>query len=125
MEVSVTPTLFDDLSMVRLGREGDDIAHVMRADGDIRIGLSSPKRYLWADDSSWLEGANWHMADPADRCNSGTYAAPLRGPYLRFVHEDDRDFLLSGRKPKESEFATVAPHKPRHAPPLHDDGSAL
>ena len=116
VEVSVTPTLFDDLSMVRLGREGDDIAHVMRADGDIRIGLSSPKRYLWADDSSWLEGANWHMADPADRCQTGTYAAPLRGPYLRFVHEDDRDFLLSGRKPKDSEYATVAPHKPRHAP---------
>ncbi len=116
VEVSVTPTLFDDLSMVRLGREGDDIAHVMRADGDIRIGLSSPKRYLWADDASWLEGANWHMADPADRVGSGTYAAPLRGPYLRFVHEDDRDFLLTGRKPRDSEYASVAPHKPRHAP---------
>lgn len=116
VEVSVTPTLFDDLSMVRLGREADDIAHVMRADGDIRIGVSSPKRYLWADDASWLEGANWHMADPADRCGTGTYAAPLRGPYLRFVHEDDRDFLLAGHKPRESEYATTSPHKPRHAP---------
>jgi len=116
VEVTITPTLFDDLSMVRLGREGDDISHVMRADGDIRIGLSSPKRYLWADDSSWLEGANWHMADPGDRCATGAYAAPLRGPYLRFVHEDDRDFLLTGRKPRESEYATPAPHKPRHAP---------
>ncbi|MFH1922947.1 MAG: virulence factor SrfB [Planctomycetota bacterium] len=116
VEVPVTPPLFDDLSMVRLGREGDDVSHVMRADGDIRTGVSSPKRYLWADDSSWLEGANWHMADPSDRCRTGTYAATLRGPYLRFVHEDDRDFLLEEATPKDRDFATDAPHKPRHAP---------
>jgi hypothetical protein len=116
VEVPVTPPLFDDLSMVRLGREGDDVTHVMRAHGDIRTGVSSPKRYLWADDSSWLEGANWHMADPADRCQTGTYAATLRGPYLRFVHEDDRDFLLAEEGPKDRDFAADAPHKPRHAP---------
>ena len=116
VEVPITPPLFDDLSMVRMGREGDDVSHVMRADGDIRTGVSSPKRYLWADDSSWLEGANWHMADPADRCRTGTYAATLKGPYLRFVHEDDRDFLLEEGGPKERDFATDAPHKPRHAP---------
>ena len=95
VEVVATPPLFDDLSMVRMGREADDVIQVMRADGDVRTGVSSPKRYLWADDQSWLEGANWFMADPADRCGTGTYASPLRGPYLRFVHEDDRDFLLS------------------------------
>jgi hypothetical protein len=116
VEVAVTPPLFDDLSMVRMGREADDVAQVMRADGDIRVGLSSPKRYLWADDASWLEGANWHMADPADRHGNGTYAAPLQGPYLRFVHEDDRDFLLEERPPVERDFAAAAPHKPRHAP---------
>jgi hypothetical protein len=116
VEVVVTPPMFDDLSMVRMGREADDVAHVMRAEGDIRTGLSSPKRYLWADDASWLEGANWHMADPADRCQSGTYAATLRGPYLRFVHEDDRDFLLQEGGPKPRDFASEAPHKPRHAP---------
>ena len=80
VEVVVTPPLFDDLSMVRMGREADDVVQVMRAEGDIRTGLSSPKRYLWADDASWLEGANWHMADPADRCRTGTYAATLKGP---------------------------------------------
>ncbi|NQT12294.1 MAG: virulence factor SrfB, partial [Planctomycetes bacterium] len=116
VEVPVTPPLFDDLSMVRMGREGDDVSHVMQADGDIRTGVSSPKRYLWADDASWLEGANWHMADPADRCHTGTYAATLRGPFLRFVHEDDRDFLLQETAPKERDFAAEAPHKPRHAP---------
>jgi hypothetical protein len=116
VEVQVTPPLFDDLSQVRLGREADDISHVMRAEGDVRLGLSSPKRYLWADDASWLEGANWHMADPADRCGTGTYAATLRGPYLRYVHEDDRDFLLQESTPKSNEYATEAPHKPRHAP---------
>ena len=116
VEVVVTPPLFDDLSMVRLGREADDMIQVMRAEGDIRTGLSSPKRYLWADDASWLEGANWYMADPADRCRTGTYAATLRGPFLRFIHEDDRDFLLEHDEPKESEFAAEAPLKPRHAP---------
>ena len=116
VEVMVSPPLFDDLSMVRLGREADDVVQVMRAEGDIRTGLSSPKRYLWADDDSWLEGGNWYMADPADRCRTGTYAATLRGPFLRFIHEDDRDFLLEHDEPKESEFAAEAPLKPRHAP---------
>ena len=71
VEVTLTPSMFDDLSMVRLGREADDMIHVIRADGDIRTGVSSPKRYLWADDASWLEGANWFMADPTDRARSG------------------------------------------------------
>jgi hypothetical protein len=116
VEVVVTPPLFDDLSMVRMGREADDVVQVMRAEGDIRTGVSSPKRYLWADDSSWLEGANWHMADPADRCRTGAYAATLKGPFLRFIHEDDNDFLLADREPRESEWAAEAPLKPRHAP---------
>jgi len=116
VEVPVTPPLFDDLSMVRLGHEGDDVTGVMRVDGDVRTGVSSPKRYLWADDASWLEGANWHMADPADRCQTGVYGATLKGPYLRFVHEDDRDFLLADAVPKDRDFAADAPHKPRHAP---------
>jgi len=116
VEVEVTPPLFDDLSMVRLGHEADDITQVIRAEGDIRTGLSSPKRYLWADDASWLEGANWHMADPADRCATGVYAAPLRGPLLRYIHEDDRDFLLENERLREVDFASEAPLKPRHAP---------
>jgi hypothetical protein len=116
VEVVVTPPLFDDLAQVRMGREADDVVQVMRAEGDIRTGLSSPKRYLWADDESWLEGANWHMADPADKCRTGAYASPLRGPFLKYVHEDDRDFLLQDRDPKENEFASEAPLKPRHAP---------
>ena len=116
VEVAVAPPLFDDLSMVRLGREADDVIQVMRAEGDIRTGLSSPKRYLWADDASWLEGANWHMADPADRCRTGTYAATLKGPFMRYVHEDDRDFLLESEEPAEHEFASDTPLKPRHAP---------
>jgi len=116
VEVKVTPPLFDDLSQVRMGREADDVTQVMRVDGDIRTGVSSPKRYLWADDASWLEGANWYMADPADRCQGGTYAAMLRGPLLRFIHEDDRDVLISGEELKESDLASETPLKPRHAP---------
>ncbi len=116
VEVTETPPLFDDLSQVRLGFEADDVTTVMRPEGDVRTGVSSPKRYLWADDSSWLEGANWHMADPADREQSGTYAATLKGPLLKFIHEDDRDFLLAEEQPAEHEYATDAPMKPRHAP---------
>jgi len=116
VEVVEVPPQFDDLSLVRLGREADDIAQVMRAEGDIRIGVSSPKRYLWADDASWLEGANWHMADPADRFGTGSYASTLQGPFLRFIHEDDRDFLLQEREPRDEEYATETPLKPRHAP---------
>ncbi len=116
VEVVETPPLFDDLSMVRLGREADDVAQVMRVEGDVRTSVSSPKRYLWADDASWLEGANWHMADPADRCKTGTYASTLKGPLLRFLHEDDRDFLLQDQQPAEHEFASDTPLKPRHAP---------
>jgi hypothetical protein len=116
VEVAVTPPLFDDMSLVRMGREADDMTMVMRAEGDIRTGVSSPKRYLWADDASWLEGANWHMADPSDRCQTGSYAATLKGPLLKFIHEDDRDFLLADREPKENEFASDTPLKPRHAP---------
>ena len=99
-----------------MGREADDVVQVMRAEGDIRTGVSSPKRYLWADDASWLEGANWHMADPTDRCKTGAYASPLKGPFLKYVHEDDSDFLLQDSEPKESEYAAEAPLKPRHAP---------
>jgi len=116
VEVVETPPLFDDLSMVRLGKEADDVTQVMRAEGDIRTGVSSPKRYLWADDESWLEGANWYMADPSDRCRSGTYAYTLQGPFLKFIHEDDRDFLLQEHEPREEEYASDTPLKPRHAP---------
>jgi hypothetical protein len=116
VEVVVTPPMFDDLSMVRLGREADDVVQVMRAEGDIRTGVSSPKRYLWADDASWLEGANWHMADPSDRCRTGAYSSPLKGPFLKYNHEDDRDFLLEENEPREEEYAAESPLKPRHAP---------
>jgi hypothetical protein len=116
VEVVVTPPLFDDLSMVRMGREVDDVLQAMKAEGDIRSGVSSPKRYLWAADSSWLEGANWHMADPFDRSNTGVYTSTLSGPYLRYVHEDDRDFLLVEGAIREKDFAPEAPAKPRHAP---------
>jgi hypothetical protein len=116
VEVVIVPPLFDDLSMVRLGREADDVVQVMRAEGDIRTGVSSPKRYLWADDASWLEGANWHMADPADRFKTGAYSSALRGPLLKYVHEDDRDFLLQEDDPSEDDYAVEVPLKPRHAP---------
>lgn len=115
-ETFVTPNLFDDLSMARLGAEADDVSQVMHAKGEFRIGVSSPKRYLWADDDSWLEGAFWYMADPHDRCNTSVFGSKLQGRLLRFIHEDDRDFLLGPKEPTEEAYASEVPIKPRHAP---------
>lgn len=115
-EVLVRPNLFDDWSLLRMGREADDVSQLVRAKGDFRLGLSSPKRYLWADDESWLEGAFWYMADPHDREGSGGFAAKLHGELLKFMHEDDRDFLLEKEDPLEEEFASTSPIKPQHAP---------
>ncbi len=115
-EVTVRPQLFDDYSMIRMGREADDVTQIMHAKGDFRTGVSSPKRYLWADDEAWLEGAFWYMADPHDRLASGTFSAKLQGTLLKYLHEDDRDFLLEKADPPEEMFASEVPVKPRHAP---------
>ena len=105
----MTPRTFEDFSMVRLGREVDDLAGVIRIEGESRTSLSSPKRYLWAKDESWLEGANWYMADPFDRFDPQHHATLLKGPLLRFLPEDD---LPKDPKPEYEE----APPRPRHAP---------
>jgi hypothetical protein len=118
-EISVVPNLFDDYSMVRMGREVDDICQIMHAKGDFRTGVSSPKRYLWAHDASWLEGAFWYMADPHDRCRTDNFASKLQGPLLKYLHEDDRDFLLElegEAEIKEEQFGNQVPIKPQHAP---------
>jgi len=116
VEVARRPDIFEDFSMVRMGKEADDVLQVIATDDDIRTGVSSPKRYLWADDSSWLEGANWHMADPYDREQTRTYCGTLRGSLLKFIHEDDNDFLLKETGVKPQDFAPETPLKPRHSP---------
>jgi hypothetical protein len=104
-----TPRTFEDFSMVRLGREADDVAGAIRMDRESRMGLSSPKRYLWAKDDSWLEGGNWYMADPSNRFDAEHHATMLKGPLLRFFPEDD---ALDEPAPMFEE----APPRPRHAP---------
>lgn len=115
-EKVIEPPLFDDYSMVRMGREADDVTQVIRAEGDLRTGVSSPKRYLWADDARWLEGANWFMADPTDRYGTQQYVTRLQGRLLRYIYEDDRDFLLEPELPPAEHLPPEAPDKPRHAP---------
>ncbi|MEI8190128.1 MAG: virulence factor SrfB, partial [candidate division NC10 bacterium] len=105
----VTPRTFEDFSMVRLGHEADDLAGLIRVEGESRTSVSSPKRYLWAKDDSWLEGANWYMADPFDRYDPQHHATLLKGPLLRFLPEDD---VPDEPKPEHEE----APPRPRHAP---------
>ncbi|MEQ8785974.1 MAG: virulence factor SrfB [Pirellulaceae bacterium] len=104
-----TPETFQDLSQIRMGREAHDLSLVMRTDGEVRTSLSSPKRYLWGKDASWLDGANWYMADPNGRYDNDRHAATLRGPLLRYLSEDDR---IDEPNADYDEF----PSKPTHAP---------
>lgn len=118
--VFVTPRLFQDLSAVRMGQEADDVTQVMQTDGTVLTGVSSPKRYLWADDDSWLQGAIWHMADPDDRLETHNYAGTLQGPLLRYLEEEDPDELdlppLDSDEIGDDELAREIPYKPHHAP---------
>ena len=117
-QVEVPGRLFEDWSMVRMGPEVEDV--VFRAiRGGLRTGVSSPKRYLWAHDSSWLEGDDWYMADPCDDFNNndGTRVARLQGPLLRFLFEEDRDqLLLETGAPSREELLARSIDLPRHAP---------
>lgn len=107
--VRTVPRTFEEYSQVRMGREADDLAGVVHVAGDVRTGVSSPKRYLWASDSDWLEGANWHMADPYGRYDVAQHATTLKGPLLGFIPEDDQVAWPTSRFPQ-------APATPRHAP---------
>ena len=60
--------------MVRMGREADDLAGLMRTEGEVRSSVSSPKRYLWAKDDSWLEGAIWFMAEYEENISVDVFA---------------------------------------------------
>jgi hypothetical protein len=118
--VFVTPRLFQDLSAIRMGLEAEEVAQRVRTEGDILLGLSSPKRYLWADDEAWLEGDVWNMCDPDDRCATHNYVSLLQGPLIRYLAEDDPDELIlpdpADPQIREEELAREVPLKPRHAP---------
>lgn len=134
-EVEVTPRLFQDISPVRMGQEADDVTQAMGADADARTGLSSPKRYLWAADASWLGGALWNMADPTNSAVKPTgvsareYSAPLQGPFFRFLpdtrNDDDLHLPPSDCRPDsppnsdevpEADLPGELPHCPQHPP---------
>jgi hypothetical protein len=116
---SITPRLFEDLSMVRLGKQAGRIAASDQVATDYRSGVSSPKRYLWAADDSWLEGGNWFMSlretAPTDRPPNGSTFKRLSGQLLRFIGETDDDGVLRAGGGVEGGFDT-SPPKPRHAP---------
>lgn len=103
------PKTFQDISQIRIGREAHDLSLVMRTDGEVRTSVSSPKRYLWAKDASWLDGSNWYMADPHGRFDNARHAATLRGPMLRYISQDDQ---VDQPGPDHDE----SPNKPTHAP---------
>lgn len=107
--VAYTPDTFQDFSMARLGSEASQLALLLKSgNAEVRTGVSSPKRYLWASDAAWLDEAIWYMYDPYQRTGS-EYCAPLRGPLLRFIPETDDDLKVS---PKHAEALA----KPRYAP---------
>ena len=117
---TIRPRLFQDLSMVRLGREAARIAGAEQVTADYRSGLSSPKRYLWATDESWLEGGNWFMAPRSSQTarhpTETNSLVRLSGPLLQFINERDDDTLLRQSSGGVETVFDTAPPKPRHAP---------
>ncbi len=112
--IRVKPALFLDFSLPRMGKEGADVIGAIYGEERPITGVSSPKRYLWADDSDWLDGANWHMADPFDRHAEGNkHVAPLRGGFLKYLSTNDDDRLLGGDTFQE---CNAAPTEPRFPP---------
>lgn len=107
--IFLVPQTFQDISQIRMGREAHDLSLVMRTDGEVRTSVSSPKRYLWAKDASWLDGSNWHMADPTGRYDAARHAATLRGPLLRFIPENDE-------ADRPEPIYDDVPLRPHHAP---------
>jgi hypothetical protein len=101
-QATFQPRVFDDLSLVRMGAEAEDMLRMIHSDGDKRTGVSSPKRYLWADDDRWLNKAKWSMADAYDRIQqtpgseqaNREHSATLFGQLLKFIDEKDSDHLL-------------------------------
>ncbi|HEV7283117.1 MAG TPA: virulence factor SrfB [Pirellulaceae bacterium] len=109
VSVAFEPTTFQEYSMARLGSEASNLALMLKSDvADVRTGVSSPKRYLWARDAAWLEDAFWYMHDPYQR-ESSNYGSALRGPLLRYLPESDDTDDVEPRHPE-------ALPKPRHAP---------
>lgn len=110
---TVTPETFLNHSMARLGAEAAELGLQFDAGAEgirMRTGVSSPKRYLWADDKSWLDEATWRMFDP-ERRHEGDYVSRLQGPLLRFFHENDQEAAKSlGEDHKQS------PAKPQYPP---------
>lgn len=118
-EEQLANRLFEELSLVRLGREVEDIFGAGGPSGAaLRTGVSSPKRYLWAGDAAWLEGENWHMADPCGRLGPhSSHVARLQGRLLRYLFEDDRDTLVDPNAVlDETNLASADPPFPRHPP---------
>jgi hypothetical protein len=88
----VTPNLFEDWSMARMGREADDILRFIQA--DVLLSVSSPKRFLWADDREWLDNRVWQKAMPYDNRPERLYYGQLSGRLLSFLNADDSDRIL-------------------------------
>lgn len=110
----VNPTLFEDWSMARLGREADDILRFVQA--DVLLSVSSPKRFLWADDREWLDNRVWQKAMPYDNRPERLYYGQLSGRLLSLLNADDNDRILDAadaatfaREPVQS----LATHVPR------------
>ena len=115
-ETCVRPNLFDDWSMTRMGREVDDICQIMHAKGDFRTGhqlaqtLPLGRRRQLAGRRLLVHGRS---ARPR---RSGEFAAKLHGPLLKFIHEDDRDFLLEHDDPPPREVRPDGARQARCTP---------
>lgn len=87
--LAMDPKLFYDISPVRLGGEGAHFRSVIDPNYGALTGMSSPKRYLWADEA--LNGQFWQQIT-TEVMSHGLKPETVRGDYFGYVYEDDRDW---------------------------------
>ena len=92
----VQSDLFPEISPVRLGKEVQFHKNkgYYTVAGSPTVGMSSPKRYLWSRQR--LSNQYWHQFVP-----SGPRVEAARGPYFRYLYEDDRDWAQLPTEAKE------------------------
>ena len=84
--VEIETKLFRDLSLVRLGREAASLRRQFPPERDTLSGMSSPKRYLWADENV---KRFWQFIKPGE-----TIPVKVSGKLLSYIYPDDRDWRI-------------------------------
>ncbi len=84
--VEIETKLFRDLSLVRLGREAASLRRQFPPERDALFGMSSPKRYLWADEN--VERF-WQFIKLG-----GKIPVKVSGKLLGYIYPDDHEWRI-------------------------------